>query len=107
MFIPSEVEAVVGSFAAVKDVAVIGLPDNKWGERVHAVVVLHDGAAAAEADIIEFCQGSACRLQAPALGLLHLRAGHAAHRDRQDPAPPPEGAPRRQVTADTSPTTRA
>ncbi|MBM4327566.1 MAG: AMP-binding protein [Deltaproteobacteria bacterium] len=40
---PSEVENAVGSHAAVKDVAVIGLPHDKWGEAVHAVVILRDG----------------------------------------------------------------
>ena len=37
---PSDVEVVIASHASVHDVAVIGLPDDKWGERVHAVVVL-------------------------------------------------------------------
>ena len=45
---PSEVEALVGAHPLVKDVAVIGLPDAKWGERVHAVIVLHDGATLQE-----------------------------------------------------------
>ncbi len=53
---PSEVEAVVGACPKVKDVAVIGLPDAKWGERVHAVVVLHDGAAASEAELADWCR---------------------------------------------------
>ena len=51
---PSEVEALVGAHPMVKDVAVIGLPDEKWGERVHAVIVLHDGALLKEADLIEW-----------------------------------------------------
>ena len=42
---PSEVEAVIGAHPLVKDVAVVGLPDEKWGERVQAAVVLHEGAA--------------------------------------------------------------
>jgi acyl-CoA synthetase (AMP-forming)/AMP-acid ligase II len=48
---PSEVESVVGAHPSVKDVAVIGLPDEKWGESVHAVVVPHDGVALTEADL--------------------------------------------------------
>jgi acyl-CoA synthetase (AMP-forming)/AMP-acid ligase II len=53
---PSEVESLLGSHETVKDVAVIGLPDAKWGERVHAVIVLRDGAAVAETEIIEWCR---------------------------------------------------
>ncbi|MDP4003977.1 class I adenylate-forming enzyme family protein [Methylobacterium sp. NEAU K] len=49
---PSEVEAALGAHPCVQDVAVIGLPDPKWGERVHAVIVLHPGATLAEADLI-------------------------------------------------------
>jgi fatty-acyl-CoA synthase len=53
---PSEVEAVLGAHPAVRDVAVVGLPDEKWGERVHAVVVLHDGADAGEAELVAWCK---------------------------------------------------
>jgi acyl-CoA synthetase (AMP-forming)/AMP-acid ligase II len=53
---PSEVENLLGSHDKVKEVAVVGLPDAKWGERVHAVVVLHDGCAASEAEIIDWCR---------------------------------------------------
>jgi fatty-acyl-CoA synthase len=49
---PSEVEALVGAHPMVKDVAVIGLPDDKWGESVHAVIVLHNGATLQESDLI-------------------------------------------------------
>ena len=40
---PSEVESAVGAHKAVKDIAVIGVPDDKWGEAIKAVVVLHEG----------------------------------------------------------------
>ena len=53
---PSEVEAVLGAHPAVQDVAAVGLPDEKWGERVHAVVVLHDGAALTEAELLDWCR---------------------------------------------------
>ena len=41
---PAEVEAVLAGHPAVADVAVIGIPDERWGETVHAVVVLAPGA---------------------------------------------------------------
>ncbi len=48
---PSEVEAAVGAHPLVKDVAVIGVPHDKWGESVLAVVVPHNGAVLCEADL--------------------------------------------------------
>ena len=43
---PREVEDVLYAHPAVLEAAVIGLPDPRWGERVHAVVVLRPGPAA-------------------------------------------------------------
>ena len=54
---PSEVEGVLGAHPKVKDVAVVGVPHDKWGEAVHAVVVLHQGAQATEAELMEWCRG--------------------------------------------------
>jgi acyl-CoA synthetase (AMP-forming)/AMP-acid ligase II len=51
---PSEIEALIGAHPLVKDVAVIGLADEKWGERVHAVIVLHEGATLKETDLMEW-----------------------------------------------------
>jgi len=53
---PSEVEAVLGLCAKVKDVAVVGLPDDMWGERVHAIVVMHDGQSASEDELLGWCK---------------------------------------------------
>ena len=53
---PSEVEAVIGAHPLVKDVAVVGLPDEKWGERVQAAVVPHDGAAVTELELADWCR---------------------------------------------------
>ena len=54
---PSEVESVLGAHPKVKDVAVIGLAHDKWGEAVHAAIVLHEHAQASEAEILEWCRG--------------------------------------------------
>jgi len=52
---PLEVEQLIASHTAVRDVAVVGLPDDKWGEIVAALVVLHDDAALSAADIQRYC----------------------------------------------------
>jgi acyl-CoA synthetase (AMP-forming)/AMP-acid ligase II len=62
---PSEVENVVGSHPKVKDVAVIGLPDEKWGEAVTAVVILHEGMEATEKEIIDHCRGKIAGYKRP------------------------------------------
>ncbi len=53
---PSEVESVLGAHPKVKDVAVVGVPHDKWGEAVQAVIVLHAQAQASEAEIIDWCR---------------------------------------------------
>jgi acyl-CoA synthetase (AMP-forming)/AMP-acid ligase II len=45
---PSEVESLLGSNPKVQDVAVIGIPDDKWGECVHGVVTLREGGPPAD-----------------------------------------------------------
>jgi acyl-CoA synthetase (AMP-forming)/AMP-acid ligase II len=53
---PSEVETLIAAHPSVKDVAVIGVADEKWGERVHAVIIAHDGQKPAESDILDWCK---------------------------------------------------
>jgi fatty-acyl-CoA synthase len=53
---PSEVEAVLGTHPAVKDAAVIGIPDATWGERVRGVVVLRDGTMTPETELLAWCR---------------------------------------------------
>ena len=88
---PSDVEAVISGHPSVHDVAVIGLPDDKWGERVHAVIVLREGSAQDEASLHEWCKSPHGRIQASALIFFHARRRDAAHRDGQEPAPQVEG----------------
>jgi acyl-CoA synthetase (AMP-forming)/AMP-acid ligase II len=47
----AEVESAISKHPAVQQVAVIGIPHETWGEQVHAIVVLNEGAAATEDEI--------------------------------------------------------
>lgn len=53
---PAEVEQVVMAHPAVKDCAVIGIPDDKWGEAVTAVIECKDGQELAVEELIAFCR---------------------------------------------------
>ncbi|MEC7762128.1 MAG: long-chain-fatty-acid--CoA ligase [Pseudomonadota bacterium] len=52
-----DVERALYQHAAVREAAVIGIPSERWGESVHAVVVLKDGKSATEEDLIAHCRG--------------------------------------------------
>jgi fatty-acyl-CoA synthase len=62
---PAEVESVLYTHPAVSDVAVIGLPDERWGEAVTAVVVLQPGAALTLEQLREFAGESLARYKLP------------------------------------------
>lgn len=52
---PSEVERVLQQHPAIYEVAVIGVPSEKWGEEVKAIAVLKEDAEVSEKELIDFC----------------------------------------------------
>lgn len=62
---PREVEEILYQHPSVKEVAVIGIPDPYWVERVHAVIVLREGETVTSEEIIEFCKQRIARYKAP------------------------------------------
>ena len=60
-----EVEDCLYQHPDVAEVAVIGVPDDKWGETVKALVVLREGSAATEADIIAFSRERLSHFKCP------------------------------------------
>jgi acyl-CoA synthetase (AMP-forming)/AMP-acid ligase II len=60
-----EVEDCIYEHPAVAEVAVIGVPDERWGETVKALVVARPGETVEEREIIEFCRGRLAHYKCP------------------------------------------
>jgi fatty-acyl-CoA synthase len=60
-----EVEKTLLAHPAVYEVAVIPVPDSRWGEAPKALVVLKPGASATEAELLEFCRGRLAHYKCP------------------------------------------
>jgi acyl-CoA synthetase (AMP-forming)/AMP-acid ligase II len=61
----AEVEACVMELPQVRDCAVIGVPDEKWGEAVKAIVIRRDGEVLKEEDVISHCKARLGGVKAP------------------------------------------
>jgi acyl-CoA synthetase (AMP-forming)/AMP-acid ligase II len=93
-----EVEHAISRHPAVAECAVVGIPDERWGEGVHAIVVLKPGAALTFEELVQFCRqriaGYKCprsleihahplpRSAAGKIRKVELRAPYWAGRDR-------------------------
>ena len=62
---PAEVENLMAGFAEVGQVAVIGVPDPRWGEVGLAVIVVRAGASITEAELLERCRGRIAAFKIP------------------------------------------
>ena len=60
-----EVEGVLLRHPAVQEVAIVGLPHERWGEAPHAFVVLREGARADESELREFARANIAHFKAP------------------------------------------
>jgi len=62
---PTEVENCINSHPSVQQSAVVGRPDEYWGEAVHGEVILKKGAVLSENDLIKYCKEALSRYKVP------------------------------------------
>jgi len=62
---PAEIEGVLFGHPAIADVAVVGVPDEIWGEAAVAWVVVHSGASTDETDILDFARANLAKFKVP------------------------------------------
>ncbi|MBN2123636.1 MAG: AMP-binding protein, partial [Deltaproteobacteria bacterium] len=62
---PAEVERVIRRHPAIEDIAVVGVPDDTWGEVGHAFVICKEGMALSAEEVISFCNGKLAKYKRP------------------------------------------
>ncbi|MDI6775936.1 MAG: long-chain-fatty-acid--CoA ligase [Syntrophales bacterium] len=86
---PREVEEVIYMHPSVSEVAVIGVPDEKWGEAVKALVVLREGKKATAEEIIDLCKNNLAGFKKPKaveflISLPHTPSGKVLKRELRE-----------------------
>ncbi len=64
---PRDVEEVLFTYPKIKEAAVAGVPDPKWGESVKAFIVLKKGQSSSAEEIIDFCKQNVARYKVPSV----------------------------------------
>jgi len=62
---PIEIDEVIQKHPRVLEVAVIGVPNEIWGESLKAIVVLKEGQEASEEEILDFCKDKLSKYKIP------------------------------------------
>ena len=93
---PGEIEDMLVGHPAVAEAAVVGMPDDEWGEKVVAAVVLQPGAEVSEPELQDWVRTPSALDEDAGTDPVPRRA--AAQRDRQAPAPRAQGRARRQLS---------
>ncbi len=86
---PKEIENVLESHPDIFESAVIGLPNEEWGERPHALIVLNQGAQLTSDEILSFCRQHLASYKVPSSlafvdELPHMVSGKLAKRELRD-----------------------
>jgi long-chain acyl-CoA synthetase len=76
--IPSEVEQVLRSFGGVREAVVVGMPDQRTGESVEALVVKEPGSAITSPELVEFCSAHLAHYKVPTKVLFVDSLPHGA-----------------------------
>jgi len=63
--IPSEVEGILTDHPKISEAVVVGIPDDSWGEAVHAYVILNPGVSIDESEIKSFCKDRLAAYKTP------------------------------------------
>jgi fatty-acyl-CoA synthase len=62
---PREIEEFLFTHPAIRDVSVVGVPDERYGEQLCAWIILRDDASVSEDDVKAYCQGKIAHFKVP------------------------------------------